>query len=180
MIRSRRNLVLSAMALIAVTAGAAIAWWLVEPDPAAPEAVNKLLEQTLPDSAGQPQPIAQWSNKVLVVNFWATWCAPCVEEMPELQTIGDEYRPRGVEIVGLGIDSADRIRDFQNRLQIRLPLLVAGATGDELGRSLGNNTGALPFTVLIGADRRIAQRKLGRIRADELRAWLDAELKSWP
>ncbi len=180
MIRGKRRDVLFATALGAAAAGAAIAWWRSKPDAGSADAVNSLFGQTLPDAAGQPHPMSQWSNKVLVVNFWATWCAPCIEEMPELQKIGDEYRTRGVAIVGLGIDSADRIRDFQNRLQIRLPLLVAGAAGGELGRSLGNTTGALPFTVLIGPKREVTQRKLGRIYAGELRDWLEAELKSTP
>jgi thiol-disulfide isomerase/thioredoxin len=132
--------------------------------------------QTFNDADGQPQPFAQWSDRVLVVNFWATWCAPCVEEMPALQRAQRSYEKRGVTIVGVGIDSSSNIRDFRSRLGLDLPLLAAGAGGSELGRALGNRAGALPFTVLIDRQGRIRQRKLGQIRGEELTAWIEAAL----
>jgi peroxiredoxin len=96
--------------------------------------------------------------------------------MPDLQAVRDAYHGRGVEIIGVGIDNADKIRSFRDRLGLRLPLLVAGAGGSELGRALGNQAGVLPYTVLVDQAGRIAQRKIGQVKPAELRQWLDARL----
>jgi peroxiredoxin len=93
--------------------------------------------------------------------------------MPDLQRIRDEYRSRGVEVIGIGIDSAARIRTFREQHGIAFPLLVAGVEGSELGRRLGNAEGALPYTVLFDPEGRLVRRKLGQIRPAELRRWLD-------
>jgi peroxiredoxin len=135
-----------------------------------------LFERTFDDVDGRPQPMKQWQGGLLVVNFWATWCAPCVEEMPELQRIHREFSDRGVAVVGLGIDSPSAIRRFRDEHRLGLPLLVAGAGGSELVRELGNPSGALPYTVLIGRDGRIVEARLGRIREAELRSWLEARI----
>ncbi len=165
-------------AAIAVAAGAGVAWMRVAPQPAAAADATALFASTLDDADGQPQPLAQWKGHPLVVNFWATWCPPCVEEMPDLQRIRDEYRARGVEVIGVGIDNAAKIREFRDRLGITLPLLVAGFGGTELGRALGNQAGVLPYTVLVSHDGKVVQRKVGQVKPTELRAWLNAALPS--
>jgi thiol-disulfide isomerase/thioredoxin len=175
MTRNQTLLAFMATAAIAAGAGAGMAWLRTAAAPAATAAVA-LFSSTFDDADGRPQPIAQWQGRPLVVNFWATWCPPCVEEMPDLQRIRDEYRGRGVEIIGVGIDNADRIREFRDRLGLTLPLLVAGAGGTEVGRELGNQAGVLPYTVLVAHDGKVVQRKVGRVNPRELRAWLDAAL----
>lgn len=173
--RVRAWLAMLAVAALAAGAGAGLALWRLQGEAPAPEASAALFGLTLPDPDGRPQALAQWRGRPLVINFWATWCAPCVEEMPDLQRVRDEYRARGVEIVGLGIDTADRIRAFRDDLRLTLPLLAAGAQGSEIARAFGNTAGALPYTVLIAADGRVVQRRLGRIKPEELRRWLDAQ-----
>jgi thiol-disulfide isomerase/thioredoxin len=135
-----------------------------------------LFAATFPDVEGRPQPLAQWRGQALLVNFWATWCPPCVEEMPDLQRIRDDYAGRGVEVIGIGIDNAARIAQFRDRYRISLPLLVAGVGGSDLNRALGNDGGALPYTVLVDPDGRIRERHLGQVRPEQLRRWLDAAL----
>jgi thiol-disulfide isomerase/thioredoxin len=176
--RRRQTLILAAGGLAAGVLGAAVAWWRLQPQPPADAAVAALFASTFPDADGQPQPLAQWQSKLLVVNFWATWCAPCVEEMPDLERVRRAYLGRNVEIVGLGIDNAAKIRAFRDELKLTLPLLVAGAGGSELGRLLGNTVGALPYTVLVDPAGRVGQRKLGQIKPAELQQWLDARLAS--
>ncbi len=175
MTRTRTLLVFVATAAIAAVAGAAVAWLRIAPQSAAAE-TTALFASAFDDADGRRQPIAQWKGRPLVVNFWATWCPPCVEEMPDLQRVRDEYRARGVEVIGVGIDNAAKIREFRDRLGITLPLLVASAGGTELGRELGNRAGVLPYTVLVAADGKVVQRKVGQVKPAELRAWLDAAL----
>lgn len=174
---TRRQWLLIGMAgLGAAGLGAWLSARRLAPAPASDSSVAQLFASSFPDPDGSLQPVAQWQGRLLVVNFWATWCPPCVEEMPDLQKVRDEYLGRGVEILGIGIDSAERIRAFRDRFRLTLPLLVAGAAGAELGRALGNLAGALPYTVLLDRQGRIAQRKLGQIKPAELRSWLDAQL----
>jgi len=171
--RGRRTLVLvGAVAAAAAAAGVGTAVWRDRADARDAAAARALFALTLPDPGGAQQPLSQWRGQPLIVNFWAPWCAPCVEEMPDLQRVRDEYRSRGLEIIGVGIDSAARIRQFRDDHLISLPLLVAGAEGTSISDQLGNRAGVLPYTVLISAEGRVLERKVGRIRPDELRRWL--------
>ena len=162
-------LIAGGVAAVAAALGAGVAWRRLSPGPADDDAVALLLAQTLPDAAGAPLPLARFGGRPLVVNFWATWCPPCVEEMPELSALHDELAPRGVRFVGIGIDSADKIAEFARRSPVSYPLAVAGARGLELVRRLGNPSGALPFTVLVSAGGTISHRVLGRVDVGRLR-----------
>ncbi|MGH6622474.1 MAG: redoxin family protein [Burkholderiaceae bacterium] len=180
---SRTQWTLMIVAIAAMIAGLAVALRVSPPAPvpapAAP-APTGVLTTEWKDLDGQPQALAQFKGKLLVLNFWATWCAPCVEEMPDLQRVQDEYAARGVSVIGMGIDAVPAMRRFRDEHKLSLTLLAAAAGGTELARELGNASGALPFTVLIDSDGRIAQRRLGRISAAELRLWLDAKLGPRP
>ena len=169
----RRRWLVAGVGLGALMAGAGLAWWRYQPD--APDA-SALFDRVFDDVDGQPQPLAQWRGRWIVLNFWATWCAPCVEEMPTLQQAARDYGGRGVVVVGVGIDNAMAIRRFKEELKLDLPLLVAGAGGSELARELGNPSGALPYTVLVSPQGRIEQAHLGLLKPELLRAWLDSRL----
>jgi len=161
---------------LAAGLGVAVNWWRTRPAKPADNASAALFAASFPDPDGRQQPLEQWRGRPLVVNFWATWCPPCVEEMPALQEVRDAYRGRGVEVIGVGIDNAGKIAEFRQKHGITLPLLVAGAGGSELNRALGNPGGALPFTVLISADGQVRERHLGQVSPAQLRQWLDAAL----
>jgi len=172
----RAGLALLATGALAAGLGVAINWWRTRPKQATAEATAALFAATFPDPDGQLQPLARWRGRVLVVNFWATWCPPCVEEMPDLQEARNAYQVRGVEVIGIGIDSASKIAAFRDRHRITLPLLVAGAGGSDLSRALGNGSGGLPYTVLIDQDGGLRERHLGQVKPEQLRRWLDAAL----
>jgi peroxiredoxin len=169
---TRRRLLLIGTALAAVSAGG-LAWRALRRPELSAE-VAGLFQQTFDDANGVPQPMAQWRGRWLVVNFWATWCAPCVDEMPGLQRVARDFADRNVAVVGLGIDRADAIRRFQSELKLEIPLLVAGTSGTDIARALGNPMGALPYTVLISPDGRVVNTRLGLIKPETLRDWLES------
>ena len=139
------------------------------PSAPAQNATRQLLAQSLPDAQGVQQPLKQWAGKKLVLNFWATWCAPCVEEMPELAALQGELTGKSIQIIGIGIDSPSNITEFSKKYKIGYPLYVAGLTGTELARQFGNLAGGLPFTVLIGSDGSIKKTYTGRLDMATLR-----------
>lgn len=122
-------------------------------------------EFTLPDLDGRPRQPAEWDGKVLVVNFWATWCAPCREEIPLL--IDLERRRPGVRVVGIAVDRPEAVRAFAAELGIEYPILLDDLRGSTM-RRYGNRIGALPFTVITGRDGIVAYVRLGELEAAEL------------
>ncbi|MEB0140450.1 TlpA disulfide reductase family protein [Undibacterium sp. CCC2.1] len=133
-------------------------------------AVRQLLAKSLPDSEGKPHSLSQWNKHFLVVNFWATWCTPCVQEMPELSALQKELQGTNSQIIGLGIDSPSNIAEFTKKHPVSYPVYVAGIDGSELSRALGNQAGGLPFTVLINGTGKVVKTYLGRLKMAELRA----------
>ena len=113
-------------------------------------------------------------GRPLVVNFWATWCAPCIEEMPELSAFQQQYASAGLQILGIGIDSPDNILQFSKERPVVYPLLMAGAGGSELSRRFGNKAGGLPYTVVLDRKGRVTARMIGRFRTAELRSAIEA------
>jgi thiol-disulfide isomerase/thioredoxin len=170
--RRRALAAVGAVALLAGVGGAVLATRRA-PGEASPPVADELLARAFDDADGAPRRLADWNGRVRVVNFWATWCPPCVDEMPDLQRVHDAYANRGVTVIGVGIDGGDRIRAFRDRLKLGFPLLVAGVGGSDLGRALGNDTGVLPYTVVLSAQGRIVQRRVGALDAALLRRWLD-------
>ncbi len=171
----KKNLLLfSVIALIFATLGFFLR--SAQQQPKAPEtaAVVQLLSQTMPDASGKPQGLDQWKGKPLIVNFWATWCAPCVDEIPELSALQSELAPAKTQILGIGIDSAANIAEFAAKYKIAYPLYVGGMNASELARQLGNQAGGLPFTVIISADGRIRKTYLGRLKMQALKNDLKA------
>ena len=123
---------------------------------------------TLSDINGMPVSASDFEGKVWLVNFWATWCTPCVEEMPMLSRLQQEYAGQGVIIVGIALDDADRASEFAANMAISYPILVGQADVVITGRQYGNNTGMLPFSVLIDTNGIIQWTHLGPLSREEL------------
>ena len=115
--------------------------------------------------------LASLRGRPLVVNFWATWCPPCVKELPDLDRFQADHAARGWQVVGIAIDSPTAVRQFLTRQPLRFPIGLAGLEGTELSRQLGNTAGGLPFTVVLDSAGRIVQRKLGATSYPELASW---------
>lgn len=135
-----------------------------------------LLALTLPDDMGRDQPIGQWKGKVLVINFWATWCVPCREEMPEFVKVQSELGARGLQFVGIAIDQVDKVKAFAGELGLNYPALIGGYGAIELSKTLGNRVGALPFTVIVDRKGNVAHTQLGLLKESKLRSIVDGLL----
>ena len=136
----------------------------------------RLLSASYPDLDGRPRRIGDWGGRVLLCNFWATWCAPCREEIPLLVAAKQQYAKKAFEIIGIGIDQGDKIREFAAMFGVNYPMLVAGAEAIELLRTLGNAAAALPYTVILDRSGEISSSRLGAFRSDELQGVLSGLL----
>ncbi len=131
-----------------------------------------LMALALPDLNGMDQHLEQWKGKVLFVNFWATWCAPCREEMPEFVKAQREFGGRGLQFVGIAVDEADKVRQFAAEIGLNYPALLGGYGAIELSRTFGNRVGALPFTIVIDRAGRIVHRQLGPMKKEQLAVFM--------
>lgn len=156
--------------------GAGLAWHLSSRD-TAPVAqgdaggVPDLWSQTLRGPNGQPLDLQPLRGRPLVLNFWATWCPPCVREMPELDQFARTQGPGGWQVLGLAIDSADKVREFLGAHPVGFAVAVLGMEGLSLVRAFGNAGGGLPYTVVLNAQGQPLHRKMGPTDAAELQGW---------
>ena len=122
-----------------------------------------LFNATLPDEKGRPQALKQYVGKIVVLNFWATWCEPCREEMPELSQLNDAYKNKNVIVLGVAIDDVGAVGNFVKETKVSYPLFAADMDGMQYATNLGNDKDVLPFTVIIKADGTVAKTYFGRI-----------------
>jgi thiol-disulfide isomerase/thioredoxin len=123
---------------------------------------------TLPDPDGGAQSLGQWKGKVLVVNFWATWCVPCREEMPQFVKAQRDLGGRGLQFVGIAIDQADKAKAFATELGLNYPTLIGGYGAIELSKTFGNRLGALPFTIVVDRSGNVVHTQLGPLTEKSL------------
>lgn len=170
-LQNRRRWLLRAVAAAAALGGAGVAWRASQsPDPpSAIEAGFWQLEFATPD--GATLHMSAMRGKPLLLNFWASWCPPCVEELPLLNSFFKENAANGWQVIGLAVDQLDPVKHFLARTPVTFPVAMAGNSGIEISRSLGNLIGGLPFTVVLGSDGQLVQRKMGKVTLNELRAW---------
>ena len=167
----RRHWLAGGVALAAAGAGV---WWAdrrLSPGPVLSGAEAAFWQASFDTPEGQPLAMAASRGRPLLVNFWATWCPPCVEELPLLNSFHEQHAAQGWQLVGLAVDRVEPVRQFLQRLPLRFPVGMTGFAGTELSRSLGNSTGALPFTVVFGRDGSLRDRKIGQVHAEDLARW---------
>ncbi|WP_245960557.1 TlpA family protein disulfide reductase [Simplicispira hankyongi] len=171
----RRRLLYAGVAGGAALAGAGWAWWRLQPhaETAAAQASDAaFFAQSFETPEGAPLSAQAFRGKPLLLNFWATWCPPCIAELPLLNQFFQEHQAQGWQILGLAVDQPSAVRKFLERRPVSFPIGMAGLGGTELSRSLGNLAGGLPFTVVFAADGRVLHRKIGQIKPQELVDWV--------
>ena len=164
--------------LVAAALGMSLASFKYNPKPAQDSAIEEFFKQELRSPNGEIYSTANWRGKILVLNYWASWCPPCVEEMPELVRSQSKYASKNVLFVGIGVDSPPNIREFLLKTPVNYPIVLGGLEGSNWAKTMGNPSSGLPFTVLIDEKGSIKRVKLGKISEDELSSWLDSAILS--
>jgi thiol-disulfide isomerase/thioredoxin len=120
---------------------------------------------------GEPLPMKRFQGRPLLINFWATWCPPCIQELPLIESFFKQQGPNGCQVLALAVDQAEPVRQFLRRQPLSFPVALSGAQGMGLTQQLGNTAQGLPFTVLLGAKGQLLQRKVGRLHESDLAQW---------
>jgi thiol-disulfide isomerase/thioredoxin len=156
------------IAVAAATAGAGFAWWRYRSDESQDAAVTALwaLNLELPD--GEKWSFQGLRGKPVVVNFWATWCPPCVEELPLLERFYQQNSIKSWQVVGIAVDNAKAVQKFLGKTPLSFPTPLAGLAGVDLSRTLGNLSGGLPFTVVLNTAGEVALRHMGKLSASQV------------
>lgn len=128
------------------------------------------------DLDGKAHRLSEWDGRLLLLNFWATWCAPCLKEIPLLVEAQQRHGARGLQIVGIAMDDIEPVRRFAERLRMNYPLMAGQAEIGDAMDQLGDQFGAFPFSVLIAPDGRILERISGDLQREELQGLLDRHL----
>lgn len=169
---SRRTLLLAGAA--AALAGVGAAWWSARtptPGNVAGEPVEGFWALQWDAPEGQQVRLADLRGRPLLINFWATWCPPCIEELPLIDAFFQKNKVNGWQVLGLAVDKPSAVQAFLLKMPVHFPIGLAGLSGADLGRNLGNLAGGLPFTVALAGDGRVIQRKMGKLTQNDLDAW---------
>lgn len=137
-----------------------------------------LFAASFPDLAQKTVALADYRGKPLIVNFWARWCAPCRDEIPELRAVWQANRAKGLTVVGIGLeDNQPSVHDFVKAYEMDYPVLLAKAQGIELMKALGNARAGLPFTLAVDRQGKVVMHKLGKASRADIEAAAVAALK---
>jgi thiol-disulfide isomerase/thioredoxin len=194
---NRRYMLYGGVAAAASLAGAGAAWWKSQQQapsgagnavaPAAgagttvaasdsgnsanPAGTDSFWALTFVMPDGKPLPMRSFQGKLLLVNFWATWCPPCIEELPLLDNFYQENKGKNWQVVGLAVDQPSAVRTWLQTRPLHFPVGMAGFEGSELSKTLGNSAGSLPYTAVFGANGQLLYRKTGKVKAEDLGQW---------
>ena len=168
---NRRRWLLGLVAGAAALGGAGVAWRNYQPQAITQNAESGLWESQFATTDGGMLSMASLRGKPLLLNFWATWCPPCIEELPLLNAFYRENVAKGWQVLGLAVDQLGPVKQFLAQAPVSFPVALAGLAGVEVSKALGNVAGGLPFTVVLKSDGTVAHRKMGKITPDNLRSW---------
>ena len=170
---SRRRWLLAGVAATAAFTGVGVAWGRMRREETAglPDVQSTLWDLSLPTPDGKTLHLATLRGKPLLLNFWAPWCPPCVEELPLLSRFAQDTAARGWQVLGVAVDQLLPVQQFLVKTPLAFPVVLAGMPGLSLSKRLGNLAGGLPFTIVLNPGGDVVPRKMGRVSPDDLRAW---------
>lgn len=158
------------IALLGLTAGIGVRMfdqWQAEQQP------QPLPEFSFPDLNGTPHSSNEWQSKIIVLNFWATWCPSCLKEIPAFMMLQTQYGEK-VQFIGIALDDIEAVKIFQQKTAINYPILISGDwAGFNLAKQLGNMVSAIPYTVVVNRDGQVVYRHAGELSASELQTVID-------
>jgi thiol-disulfide isomerase/thioredoxin len=137
-------------------------------EPAEQTSAIALPDFNLPDAQGNQHNISEWQGKIRVINFWATWCPPCLKEIPEFITIQEQYAGKGLQFIGIAIDDQEPVEQYLGSSKINYPILIGGVNGISLAHQLGNSFDALPFTVVVNRQGQIIHQHRGEFSREQI------------
>jgi len=132
---------------------------------------------SLPDLAGKNHSLRDWKGQPLLINFWATWCAPCRKEMPELVALQTELKRHQLQIIGIALENKESVQAYLQNNPVNYPILLAPELGSTLSAELGNRLGVLPFTVFVNDNGVIEETHMGLVSGELLRTWMKNHLR---
>ena len=169
---ARRHWITAGVAAFAGVAGALVAWQKYQPQGVLDVAVQNFWNQSFEKPEGGTLEMSAFRGKPLLVNFWATWCPPCIEELPLIDAFYKANQDKSFQVVGLAVDQPSQVRRFLTQKPLQFQNGLAGMVGTELGVSLGNAQSALPYSVLFDAKGRLLAKKAGKLDQKDLDGWL--------
>ncbi|MES2412541.1 MAG: TlpA disulfide reductase family protein [Pseudomonadota bacterium] len=174
---NRRNMLYGGAAAVAAVAGAGVAWWKIRPhDVVMPAAsagpADPFWNLSFDTPDGQPLAMNSFRGKPLLVNFWGTWCPPCIEELPLLDSFYKANTAKGWQVLGLAVDQPSAVRKWLQAKPLAFAVAMAGLDGTQLSKSMGNSSGSMPFTVVFDAAGQLRHRKTGKVTPEELNFWV--------
>jgi thiol-disulfide isomerase/thioredoxin len=171
----QRRVLIGAVGALAGGLGTGFAWWQMQKGTHASTPVEEPFagfwaqQWSTPDGAFLK--MSDLRGKPLLINFWATWCPPCVEELPLIDRFYQQQVGKGWQVLALAVDNLTSVKQFMQKKPLSMPVAMAGMDGIEWGRNLGNLAGGLPFSVVISEQGRVVQRKMGQVHQADLDAW---------
>jgi len=162
----KKSVLIVSVAIMAFVLGLSVRGLLSSPQQQSAQA--SLPEFNLPDLLGNQHSIKEWQGKVLVINFWATWCPPCLKEMPTFEALQNEYSAKGLQVIGIALDDAEPVKEFLASKKITYPILLGENQGTKLAHDLGNIVNTVPFTVIVNHEGQIVKTHMGDLDREQL------------
>lgn len=167
------------VATIAFACGLSVRWLLSAPnEQGTPTDQVRLPEFALPDLSGKQRNINEWQGNILVINFWATWCPPCLKEMPEFEALQQEFGQKSLQFIGVAIDDAEPVKEFIASKKITYPILLGQDGGTQLAHNLGNVVNTVPFTVIVDKKGHVVKTHMGALESGKLLEFINPLLNT--
>ncbi len=130
--------------------------------------IAPVVKINLPDVSGKPRDLTEWQGKILIINFWATWCPPCLKEIPEFIKLQDKFKDKNVQFIGIAVDDKQAVETYLQSNPVNYPMLIGEDKAIALSQQLGNIVNAVPFSLIINQQGQIIHRHPGELSSQKI------------